>query len=57
MIDTLIVIVFKGGVAFSMTLLNGFQWGVSIALGIGSLHLAVLVRLISDFLLRTIFDI
>ncbi len=57
MIGTLIVIMFKGGVAFSMTLLNGLQWGVSIALGIGSLPLAVLVRLILDFLLRTIFDI
>ena len=42
------MIVFVGGVAFSVTRLNGAQWGYSIVLGFLSLPVGMVVRLIPD---------
>jgi Ca2+-transporting ATPase len=46
------MIVFVGGVAFSVVRLNGPQWGISIVLGFLSLPIGVIVRLIPDELIR-----
>ena len=46
------MIVFVGGVAFSVTRLNGPQWGYSIVLGFLSLPIGMIVRLIPDELIR-----
>ncbi|KAF2630934.1 calcium-translocating P-type ATPase [Macroventuria anomochaeta] len=46
------MIVFIGGVAFSVTRLNGAQWGYSIVLGFLSLPVGMIVRLIPDELIR-----
>ncbi|KAJ4329538.1 plasma membrane calcium [Didymella glomerata] len=46
------MIVFVGGVAFSVTRLNGPQWGYSIVLGFLSLPVGMIVRLIPDELIR-----
>jgi Ca2+-transporting ATPase len=43
-----IVIVFVGGAAFSVHKLNGPQWGYSIVLGILSIPVAIIIRLIPD---------
>ena len=42
------MIIFVGGAAFSITRLNGAQWGYSIVLGILSLPIGVIIRLIPD---------
>jgi Ca2+-transporting ATPase len=42
------MIMFVGGVAFSVTRLDGTQWGISIALGFFSLPVGVFIRLIPD---------
>jgi Ca2+-transporting ATPase len=42
------MIIFVGGVAFSVTRLNGAQWGYSIVLGFLSLPVGMIVRLIPD---------
>jgi Ca2+-transporting ATPase len=46
------MIVFVGGVAFSVTRLNGPQWGYSIVLGFLSLPIGMIIRLIPDELIR-----
>ncbi|KAF3031126.1 hypothetical protein E8E11_002610 [Didymella keratinophila] len=46
------MIVFVGGVAFSVTRLNGPQWGYSIVLGFFSLPVGMIIRLIPDELIR-----
>ncbi|KAF3031642.1 plasma membrane calcium, partial [Didymella heteroderae] len=46
------MIVFVGGVAFSVTSLNGPQWGYSIVLGFLSLPVGMIIRLIPDELIR-----
>ncbi|KAF1846763.1 calcium transporting P-type ATPase-like protein [Cucurbitaria berberidis CBS 394.84] len=46
------MIIFVGGVAFSVTRLNGAQWGYSIVLGFLSLPVGVIVRLIPDELIE-----
>ncbi|PYH68142.1 putative P-type calcium ATPase [Aspergillus vadensis CBS 113365] len=43
-----ILIIFVGGQAFSVKRLNGAQWGVSLVLGVISLPVAVIIRLIPD---------
>ena len=43
-----IMIIFVGGAAFSVRTLNRAQWGYSIVLGILSLPIAVIIRLIPD---------
>ncbi|EAU38925.1 hypothetical protein ATEG_00279 [Aspergillus terreus NIH2624] len=43
-----ILIVFKGGQAFSVHELNGAQWGVCLVLGVISLPVAVIIRLFPD---------
>ncbi|KAI9839878.1 MAG: hypothetical protein M1819_000070 [Sarea resinae] len=48
MIGGQILIVFVGGQAFSVTRLNGAQWGYSIVLGALSIPVAVILRLIPD---------
>ena len=43
-----VMIIFLGGSAFSVTHLNGPQWGYSLVLGALSLPMAVIIRLIPD---------
>lgn len=47
-----ILIVFKGGAAFAVTPLNGAQWGISIILGLLSVPIAIIIRLIPDAFIR-----
>ena len=47
-----IMIVFVGGRAFSVHRLNGPQWGYSVILGLLSIPVAVMLRLIPDELIR-----
>jgi P-type Ca2+ transporter type 2C len=47
-----ILIIFVGGTAFSITRLNGSEWGVSLILGVLSLPVAVIIRLIPDEFIR-----
>ena len=47
-----IMIVFVGGRAFSVHRLNGPQWGYSVVLGLLSIPVAVMLRLIPDELIR-----
>lgn len=48
MIGGQVMIMFVGGRAFSVTKLSGSQWGISIILGVLSLPIAVIIRLIPD---------
>ncbi|EEP81081.1 Na/K ATPase alpha 1 isoform [Uncinocarpus reesii 1704] len=43
-----VLIIFVGGQAFSVVPLNGREWGISIILGLISLPVAVIIRLIPD---------
>lgn len=43
-----VLIIFVGGQAFSVKPLLGYQWGVSLVLGVISLPMAVIIRLIPD---------
>jgi P-type Ca2+ transporter type 2C len=43
-----ILIVFVGGDAFQVTSLGGRQWGISLALGVVSLPLGVVIRLLPN---------
>jgi P-type Ca2+ transporter type 2C len=43
-----LLIMFVGGQAFSITRITGAQWGISIILGILSLPMAIIIRLIPD---------
>lgn len=47
-----ILIVFVGGQAFSVTPLNGGQWAVALVLGVISVPVAVVIRLIPDDFIR-----
>lgn len=47
-----ILIIFVGGQAFSITRLNGSEWAVSLILGVLSLPVAVIIRLIPDEFIR-----
>lgn len=47
-----VMIIFVGGRAFSVVRLNGIQWAYSIVLGMLSLPVAVIIRLIPDDLIR-----
>lgn len=46
------MIVFVGGRAFSIHRLNGAQWGYSVILGLLSIPVAIMLRLIPDFFIR-----
>ncbi|KAF2143789.1 uncharacterized protein K452DRAFT_162339 [Aplosporella prunicola CBS 121167] len=48
MIGGQVLIVFVGGAAFSVTKLNGAQWGYSIVLGALSIPVGIIIRLIPD---------
>lgn len=54
MIGGQVMIIFIGGVAFSVTRLNGVEWAISIVLGAISLPVAVVIRLIPDHWLEAI---
>ncbi|MCJ1314128.1 hypothetical protein MMC25_007808 [Agyrium rufum] len=43
-----ILIVFVGGAAFDVTRIDGAQWGISVILGLISLPVAIVIRLIPD---------
>ena len=47
-----ILIVFVGGAAFSVRRIDGYQWGYSIILGLFSLPVAVIIRMIPDDFIR-----
>jgi Ca2+-transporting ATPase len=47
-----VLIIFIGGQAFAVTRLNGPQWGVSLVLGVISLPIAIIIRLIPDEFIR-----
>lgn len=46
------LIVFVGGAAFQVDALNGVQWGISIGLGVLSIPIGFLIRLIPDALVQ-----
>lgn len=39
-----VVIIFVGGAAFSVTQIGGKEWGISLALGVGSIPIGALIR-------------
>ena len=47
-----VLIIFVGGAAFSIHKIDGYQWGYSVILGLFSLPVAVLIRLIPDEWIR-----
>lgn len=47
-----VLIIFVGGQAFSIVRLNGPQWAVSLVLGVISIPVAVIIRLIPDEFIR-----
>ncbi|KIY43940.1 calcium-translocating P-type ATPase [Fistulina hepatica ATCC 64428] len=51
-----IIIVFVGGSAFEVTKIGGREWGISLALGVVSLPLGAIVRLIPSGPFQTLFD-
>ena len=52
-----VMIIFVGGQAFSVTPLNGTQWGISLVLGLLSIPIAVIIRLIPDELIRKVIPV
>jgi P-type Ca2+ transporter type 2C len=52
-----LLIVFIGGAAFAVHRLNGAQWGYSIVLGLLSMPVAVIIRLIPDELVSRIVSV
>jgi Ca2+-transporting ATPase len=56
MIGGQIIIVFVGGAAFVVKPLNAAQWGISIIIGLCSLPIGFLIRLIPDSLIRTCYE-
>ncbi|PWW77009.1 calcium-translocating P-type ATPase [Tuber magnatum] len=48
MVGGQVMIIFVGGEAFGVTVLDGAQWGISIILGAISIPVAVIIRLIPD---------
>jgi Ca2+-transporting ATPase len=53
MIGGQLLIIFVGGSAFVVTRLNGVQWAISLILGLISLPVGVIIRLIPDSIIRT----
>ena len=53
MIGGQILIIFVGGSAFVVTRLNGVQWAISLVLGLNSIPVGVIIRLIPDSIIRT----
>ncbi|KAF7589607.1 ATPase, Ca transporting, plasma membrane [Aspergillus hancockii] len=49
-----VLIVFVGGHAFSVTRINGAQWGVCLILGVVSLPIGIIIRLIPDALIENL---
>ena len=49
-----VLIVFVGGAAFSVQRLNGPQWGISLVLGLLSMPVAIIIRLIPDSFARKV---
>ncbi|BDD54720.1 hypothetical protein MAP00_000315 [Monascus purpureus] len=47
-----ILIIFVGGQAFSVTRLNGAQWAVGLVLGVISIPVAIVIRLVPDEFIR-----
>ncbi|PGH11081.1 calcium-translocating P-type ATPase, PMCA-type [Polytolypa hystricis UAMH7299] len=47
-----VMIIFVGKAAFQVTPLNGVEWGISLILGVISIPVAVIIRLIPDELVR-----
>ncbi|KAE8376310.1 hypothetical protein BDV26DRAFT_282763 [Aspergillus bertholletiae] len=47
-----VLIIFVGGHAFSVTRINGAQWGVCLIIGVVSLPIGVIIRLIPDALIE-----
>ena len=47
-----VMIIFVGGKAFSVTRLNGAQWGYSVVLGALSMPMAIIIRLVPDEFIR-----
>ncbi|TFB05783.1 Calcium-transporting ATPase 2 [Trichoderma ghanense] len=56
MVGGQLIIIYVGGDAFVVVRLTGEQWGISIGLGIGSIPIGVLIRLIPDAVLRSCSD-
>lgn len=52
MVGTQVLIVYVGGAAFSVVPLDGSQWAICLVLGVLSIPLGVLIRLVPD----AIFD-
>ena len=55
MIGGQVLIVFVGGQAFSVASLTGVQWAISLVLGLLSLPVGVLIRLIPDAPLEAMY--
>ena len=51
------MIIYIGGAAFAVKRLNGAQWGYSVILGLLSIPVAVIIRLIPDELIRKVLSI
>lgn len=56
MIGGQVLIVFVGGAAFVVQPLNGVQWAISIGLGLLSIPIGFMIRLIPDSIVRKIFE-
>jgi P-type Ca2+ transporter type 2C len=52
-----IMIVWVGGAAFAVVRLNGAQWAYSIILGLLSMPVAIIIRLIPDELIRKVLSV
>ncbi|KAJ7158854.1 hypothetical protein C8R46DRAFT_1002629 [Mycena filopes] len=50
-----VLIVFIGGAAFQVTRIGGREWGISLALGVVSIPLGVLIRLLPNAPFETLF--
>ncbi|KAK1241793.1 hypothetical protein MKX07_007616 [Trichoderma sp. CBMAI-0711] len=53
MVGGQLIIIYVGGDAFVVVRLTGEQWAISIGLGIGSIPIGVMIRLIPDEVLRS----
>lgn len=56
MIGGQILIIFVGGSAFSITRINGWQWAVCLGLAALSLPWAVVIRIIPDSFVQSVWD-
>jgi Ca2+-transporting ATPase len=57
MVGVQIMIIFVGGKAFGVVPLTGAQWGISIILGVLSIPVAVVIRLIPDEIVAKVIPI